>query len=149
MSTEDDEIADIALQYGAEVMRRPLWLADDRIGTQAVMQYIIRNQLTPWPDQLCCIYPCAPMLSAETLRKAAILLTPGTPYVVPVATWLRDPGQFYFGNGNAFDFGAALNVNGTKILWIDPNTECDINDWNDWHRAEDMYAKLHGIQQCA
>jgi len=144
VSTEDEEIADIALQFGAEVLKRPPHLSHNHIGTQEVMQQALHD--LDANGSACCIYPCAPMLSSETLRRAKKMLTPGVPYVVPVATWLRDPGQFYFGSVNAFLFGAALHTTGTRMLWIDPATECDINTEEDWKRAEQMYLNLKGQQ---
>lgn len=140
VSTDNEDIVEVAGEYGAAWLLRPATLADDETGTQEVM----RHHLLTLPDVefACCIYPCAPMLTARTLRKARALLTPGTPYVVPVGTWLRDPGQFYFGDASAFRMGMALNTSGTKIVRIDANTDCDINLPEDWARAELMYAKL-------
>ena len=144
VSTDCFDIAEVANNYGAEVMMRHADFAKDEVGTQEV----IRNALDTLeiteqysPMYTCCLYATAPMLQPHTLRRAKMMLSPGVPYVVPVATWLRDPGQFYFGNTNAFKFGAALNTNRTQIIWIDPATECDINTPEDWERAKRIYKK--------
>lgn len=144
VSTDSRKIGAIAGQYGAEILWREFALAQDHIGTQEVMERELMRlgEAGDWFDHACCIYPCAPMLKPETLVKARELLTGDTPYVVPVATWLRDPGQFYYGNSNAFTFRKALHGNGTKIVWIDPRTECDINTEEDWTRAKEMYQAL-------
>lgn len=145
VSTDDAEIASISMGFGAQVLWRPAQLADDNTGTQEVMQYHMNKMR--YFDMACCIYPTAPMLSARTLIDAAKLLTDGTRYVVPVAKWLRDPGQFYFGTTESFAQNYRLIEVWTRIFSINPNTECDINTEEDWHRAEQMYAALYGITE--
>lgn len=144
VSTDDPEIAAVATEYGATPLMRSAELSRDEIGTQQVMRAVLEQLAEDRIVHACCVYPCAPMLSADTLRRAYKLLTPGTPYVVPVGTWLRDPGQFYFGNANAFLCGADLHTSGTKMLWIDPATEIDINTQDDWRQAEQMFLTLKG-----
>lgn len=145
VSTDSHHIAAIAGGCGAEILWREPAMAQDHIGTQEVMDCELTRIYeggSIWYDHACCIYPCAPMLRPHTLRKAKELLTGDTPYVVPVGTWLQDPGQFYYGNSNAFLFKKELHGNGTRMVWIDPATEIDINTPADWHKAEAMYAKL-------
>jgi len=48
VSTEDEEIAEVARHYGAEVDIRPMHLADDRTTTtEVLLDYIQRNWLEP------------------------------------------------------------------------------------------------------
>lgn len=149
VSTDDDEIGAVASMYGARWIRRSSAMAADDVGTQEVVADALwyledakRDSMRfvePYRD-VCCIYPCSPMLSAETLIAAhALLVTTGDDYVVPVASWLRDPGQFYFGTARAFRERVPLIGVGTRIIAIDPETECDINTVADWGRAERMY----------
>jgi N-acylneuraminate cytidylyltransferase len=140
VSTDDDEIAAVAIQYGAEVHRRA---PDDGVrGTQEVAAEVLKG--IPNAELACVIYATAPMLSAETLQCAVdMLMRNDAPYVVPVATWLRDPGQFYFGEADAFLAGEPLTW--SQLMPIDPCTECDINLEEDWLRAEKMYGELHGL----
>lgn len=42
VSTEDEEIAGIAKEYGAEVLGRPIGLASDSTPTEAVLEYVIK-----------------------------------------------------------------------------------------------------------
>jgi len=72
VSTDDNEIAEIAKKYGAEVpFIRPIELANDYIGTTAV----IESATTWYKDKginvvnVCCIYPTAPLLKKEYLIK--------------------------------------------------------------------------------
>lgn len=69
VSTDDDEIASIAEQYGAEVLKRPAELADDYATTVAVIRHAIDNIGQNFTN-ICCIYPCTPLLKSEYLTKS-------------------------------------------------------------------------------
>ena len=43
VSTDSDEIAKVALKYGAKVHMRPKELADDYTGTGAVVNYVVKE----------------------------------------------------------------------------------------------------------
>ena len=72
VSTDDQEVADIALQYGAEVpFLRPANISDDHATTMDVIQHALK-----WCDEealgvefVCCIYATAPFITAESLQK--------------------------------------------------------------------------------
>ncbi len=143
VSTDDLEIAEVAKQYGAEVMMRSEEMSQDEVGTQQVIGYVL-NQIGIF-KHACCLYPCAPLLDYRTLQRAyKSLVTSGSPYVFPVGNWLRDPGQFYFGQSDYFLAELPLNADGTHIIHIDANTDCDINLPEDWEQAEQMYEELYG-----
>jgi pseudaminic acid cytidylyltransferase len=141
VSTDDDTIAQIAQRAGAKIIPRSGYMAGDEAGTQSVVKAALLS-LGAQTGTCCCIYPCAPMLRPETLVLARRVLLDKC-YVVPVATWLRDPGQFYFGHTEAFLNDIPLLSLDTRLLPIDPATECDINTEEDWIRAEAMYARLY------
>ena len=77
VSTDDDEIASIALDLGAQVpFRRPSVLADDYSGTTDVVIHSI-----DWAEQagfsleaICCLYATAPFVTADVLRHGLQLL---------------------------------------------------------------------------
>lgn len=72
VSTDDQEIADVALQYGAEVpFLRPADLADDFATTLDVMQHAITWCYDQqWAiDKVCCIYATAPFILPEYIQK--------------------------------------------------------------------------------
>jgi N-acylneuraminate cytidylyltransferase len=155
VSTEDEEIGHIAASYGAAWLLRAAPDAEDEVGTQAVMQRALLTlddakldsmRYVPPFAYACCIYATAPMLAPETLCRAyEQLRASGKDYVVPVAHWLQDPAQFYFGRAAAFRNEVPLLEAGTLLMPIDPRTACDINTMADWSRAENMYATLKGI----
>lgn len=88
VSTDDEEIASIARQAGADVpFMRPANLADDHTPTVPVISHAIDFcKQQGWPiEAVCCIYPGVPLLEAESIREAYALLTPGgCHYVFPV-----------------------------------------------------------------
>lgn len=72
VSTEDAEIAEIAKQYGAEVIERPSHIAEDR---STVVQVCIHALETyPEIDLMCCVYATAVLLAPETIVAAHALL---------------------------------------------------------------------------
>lgn len=77
VSTDDDEIADVALRHGAEVpFRRPPELANDHATTLAVIAHAV-----DWlgahgvaPEGACCLYATAPLVDPADLRRGLELL---------------------------------------------------------------------------
>ena len=73
VSTEDREIAKIALNYGAEVpFFRPHKLADDYASTLAVISHAVEEcEKLGWLiEEACCIYPASPFINVDDLKKA-------------------------------------------------------------------------------
>lgn len=88
VSTDDEEIADISRQLGAEVpFTRPAQLADDHTPTVPVVAHAIgaMKALNRTFDHVCCLYPACPLLEASDLQQAFELLqATDAPYVFPV-----------------------------------------------------------------
>jgi pseudaminic acid cytidylyltransferase len=77
VSTDDDEIARCAINYGAEApFRRPYNLADDFTPTREVINHAIQefSAMSVHPDQVCCIYATAPFLESADLVSSLQLL---------------------------------------------------------------------------
>jgi N-acylneuraminate cytidylyltransferase len=73
VSTDDADIAELALAHGAQVpFLRPAELADDFTGTAAVIVHAL--QQLPAFDYACCVYATAPLLQARFLREGFELL---------------------------------------------------------------------------
>jgi len=77
VSTDDQEIADVALKYGAEVpFLRPSNIADDFATTLDVMQHAVawcKDQ--QWHvDKVCCIYATAPFILPEDIKQGFVEL---------------------------------------------------------------------------
>lgn len=78
VSTDDDEIAEVACAWGAEVpFKRPAELADEFTSTVSVIAHAIRflRERGDDPDYVCCIYATAPLMLAKDLREGFQLLT--------------------------------------------------------------------------
>jgi len=72
VSTDDEEIADVAQQYGAEApFIRPADLSNDFANTAPVIKHAIEWLFSQDinPEFVCCIYATAPFLQADDLVK--------------------------------------------------------------------------------
>ncbi len=72
VSTDDAEIAKISKKYGAEVpFMSSKKNSDDHAGTEEVVMEVLTklNQSNNGSDRYCVIYPTAPMLSKELLKR--------------------------------------------------------------------------------
>ena len=73
VSTDDDEIAEVAKKYSAQVpFVRPDELSNDHVGTIPVIKHAIewieneKNSI----DNVCCLYATAPFLQSQIISKA-------------------------------------------------------------------------------
>ena len=89
VSTDDQEIAHIALEWGAEApFKRPLELADDFTPTVPVIAHAIRACKTlGWDiEYVCCIYPGVPFIQDADIKQALDLLqSSDAAYSFPIA----------------------------------------------------------------
>ncbi|WP_404398613.1 pseudaminic acid cytidylyltransferase [Idiomarina loihiensis] len=100
VSTDDDEIADVARHYGADVpFKRPDNLADDHTPTIPVIKHAVQwyeEHVNP-VDFVCCLYATAPFLDAKDIQRGLSLLQESdadyafsvTSYAFPIQRALR------------------------------------------------------------
>ncbi|MFT4089218.1 MAG: pseudaminic acid cytidylyltransferase [Asticcacaulis sp.] len=102
VSTDDDAIAKLAVDYGAEApFVRPPELSDDHTGTGDVVRHAIDWLSTQGhtPEAVCCIYATAPFLTAERLQQGWDALQGRrfafsvTTYAFPIQRALRQTAQ--------------------------------------------------------
>ena len=75
VSTDDDEIAELARACGAQVpFMRPAELADDFTGTAAVIAHALQAMQGQAVDFACCLYATAPLLQTRFLQQGLGLL---------------------------------------------------------------------------
>ncbi len=77
VSTDDDEIAQVAIKYGAEVpFVRPKKLSDDFSGTHEVIGHAVRwlEDYGDVIDYACCLYATAPLIQIKDLIKGFKLI---------------------------------------------------------------------------
>jgi pseudaminic acid cytidylyltransferase len=91
VSTDDQEIADVALQYGAEVpFLRPEKLSDDHATTMDVIQHAIGwCRKHEWSvNNACCIYATAPFILPEYIQQGLdALAVNGVEYAFSATTF--------------------------------------------------------------
>lgn len=149
VSTEDNEIAEIAEKYEAKVLWRPDELAVNEVGTQEVMKHacnLIFGEDYTALDMACCIYPTAPLLTSINLTSGLQALRSNRymEYAFSIGTKpLHDAGQFYWGYVRSFLRGEAIFGERSIIFPIEEERVCDINTMDDWKEAEEKYAKLN------
>jgi pseudaminic acid cytidylyltransferase len=80
VSTDDEEIAEIASEWGAEVpFLRPAELSDDFVATTEVIAHATQWAIDQKNDleSVCCIYATAPFIKVEDLKRAREALDSG------------------------------------------------------------------------
>lgn len=143
VSTDSDEIGEVAQTYGAKRLGREYEEAQDHIGTQQVMRGALKRIWSDYITHACCIYPTAPMMTVQDLVHALDLLqrNPTAEYAFAVAAEPFGPaGMFYFGRAQAFIHDRPLVAETSIMIPISPTRAIDINTEEDWIRAEEMYA---------
>ncbi len=104
VSTDDPEIAGIALKAGASV---PFFRSEEMSGDFASTDDVIMEVLTEYQkngaefDAFCCIYPTAPFLTGKRL-KAAMDLLDTADSVIPVVPFSYPPQRGLVVNKNGF-----------------------------------------------
>lgn len=106
VSTDDDEIAVVAEQHGAEApFRRPAELADDHAGTVPVIAHAIEwlQARGEPPGEVCCLYATAPFVRPGDIERGLKALESGdadyafsvTSYAFPIqrALQITDAGR--------------------------------------------------------
>lgn len=180
VSTDDDEIADVAKSYGAGVpFLRPDDLANDYAGTIPVIK-----QAVEWYEsqgiqlsEVCCIYATAPFIQVKYIQQAyQNLLSTGADYCFPVCHFPSpiqrafklneqarvemfhpenfnarsqdleeayfDAGQFYWGKPEAFKSEKPFFSPVSTFVMLPSYLVQDIDNMDDWKRAEVMYQVL-------
>ena len=178
VSTDDDLIADVAKNVGAEVpFLRPSDLADDHTATVPVIQHAIKELSIDEKSVVSCIYATAPFISDQDLKASVdqvresdcAYVLPVTAYPYPIQRALRleggrlamvepdnwavrsqdleerfhDTGQFYSGLAKYWNEGVPLLGERSCPMVIPSYRVQDIDNEEDWIRAENLYRLLN------
>lgn len=99
VSTDSEEIAKIAVEYGAKVpFLRSADASNDYAGTDAVCREVLREYEKRGKtfDYMVCLYPCAPFVTGEKLRNAMKLFVEKDAEIVfPVVAYSSPPQRSY------------------------------------------------------
>jgi pseudaminic acid cytidylyltransferase len=130
VSTDDDEIAQIACSFGAKVpFLRSGKSSDDFATTAEVLQEVLASYkaIDKEYTYACCIYPTAPFVDAPSLTKAFTLLTEkALDSVFPIQRF-------------SFPIQRALVFKDSKLAWLQPE--------NAKKRSQDLEARYHDTGQ--
>ena len=99
VSTDDEEIAEVAVKHGAKVpWLRDGNLSDDHSTTLSVMKHEISklNTVLNEDSNICCIYPATPLIRSSYLSKGYELLINGSWNYVFSAVKVNSPPERYF-----------------------------------------------------
>ena len=102
VSTDDEEIADIAVSHGATIpWLRPKDLSDDFTTTVSVIQDAVKRiQLSQLDlEHICCIYPATPLLKPNYLSQGLKILENGDWDYVFSGSKASTPPQRFFSLG--------------------------------------------------
>lgn len=177
VSTDDVEIAEIAKHFGAKVpFMRSEKTANDFATTADVLEEVVFEYKKRGKtfDELCCIYPCVPFLTADVINNAyekfktsgADRLTPVVKYSFPIQRAFKlneqclleyrepenapkrsqDLEPMYHDVG-MFYFYKTEKMNSDKIamLEMDEAMVQDIDNDSDWQMAEMKYRIMHNV----
>lgn len=104
VSTDDPEIAGIAVKYGASVpFFRSEATANDYASTDDVIMEVLKTyeERGEHFDNFCCIYPTAPFVTGERLKQAMDLLA-DSDSVMPVVPFSYPPQRGLLISGEGF-----------------------------------------------
>ncbi len=108
VSTEDQEIAKLAEKAGAKV---PFFRSENTAGDYATTTDVIEEVLAAYKERgmefeyACCIYPTAPFVTADCLRKAmGTLESKGADSLIPVVRFSFPPQRAVIVNDGKMQF---------------------------------------------
>ena len=153
VSTDSDEIANIAAEYGAEVpFLRPKQLSDDFSGTHEVVGHAVEwiEEKISKLDYVCCIYATAPLIQDNDLVKGFEIIQKGnwdsviasTSYSYPIFRSFKKNSQgglkmifpeFY--NSRSQDLPEIYHDAG-QFYWAKPEI---------WKKPSEMYNEKNAI----
>ena len=177
VSTDDAEIAEVAKKYGADVpFMRSEKTSNDYATTADVLNEVVSEYKNRGKvfDELCCIYPCVPFLTADVLKKAyekfitsnADRLTPVVKYSFPIqrafkvnekglleyrelenATKRSQDLEAMYHDVGMFYFYKIDKIDSDEIamLEMDETMIQDIDNESDWQMAEMKYRVMHNV----
>ena len=133
VSTDDNEIAQVALSYGAEVpFIRPIWLAGDDLGNNPVIKHAVSSIIDDVCNLgfVCCIYATAPFVTPDDLKRGLeTLVSTGSDFSFAVTSY-------------AFPIQRTIRINSENIIeMVNPEhfhtRSQDLDEV--WHDAGQFY----------
>jgi pseudaminic acid cytidylyltransferase len=130
VSTDDNEIAELAIELGASVpFMRSAKTADDYAGTADVIDEVLREYINRNCEfeYVCCVYPTAPFVTAEKLIEGfKLLIESRADSLTPVANF-------------SYPIQRALKIENGRLLRMWPEYEQS--------RSQDLVPTYHDVGQ--
>ena len=128
VSTEDAEIADVAQHFGADVLARPLALADDHTPTGTVIAAALESLAIAGEayDYVCCLYATSVFVTPEALKRGHQALNNGAQFAVSVAEF-------------EYPIERALRIRDNGLAMVDPSKRLT--------RSQDLDPAYHDAAQ--
>ena len=96
ISTDDDDISDIATQFNVEILTRPKYLATDNSKMLPVLQHAVKKiKLDNISDKLIILQPTSPLRKSTQIDEAFSLLDSNWTSVVSVCETEHTPYKMY------------------------------------------------------
>lgn len=131
VSTDDEEIAELSLSFGAKIpWMRPKVLANDYTTTLEVIQDAAKKIKTSHSDlrSICCLYPTTPLLKTQFLVKAQEIL-------------LKNDWNYVFS-------GLKVNTSPYRFFSLEENEEVKmLFPQNEMSRTQDLPPVYHDAGQ--
>jgi len=94
VSSEDQEIIDIAKEYGAQIHNRNLTLASDHATVNEVCESVLSDYgIQDENHYFCMVYATAALITADTIRRSFSLFEKGINYIMGVSNYNYSPVQ--------------------------------------------------------
>lgn len=154
VSTDDDEIAQTALDYGIQVVHRPPNLARDDTPMYPVIGHAIKYMKLTDGDAVCLLQPTSPLRRYEDIDACCALMNDfvGAKAVVSVAKGKQAPnGAVYVGFVHWLNKGGNFDSWEPMMYEMPPERSADINTIEEFGAAEtqavmnDAVTKYHGV----
>jgi N-acylneuraminate cytidylyltransferase len=149
VSTEDNEIAEVATSNGARVLFRNQNLADDYTNTVDVISSAVqqlKNDSLLHTEYICCVYPVNPMLSTDRIIEGlSILKNSNLDYVFTAKKYESNPARALSQDEN----GLSRMINPDLLNTRSQDLPDLVHDaamfyWGTSHAWIDKHPVLHG-----
>lgn len=113
VSTDDKQIGDTAMKFGASI---PFFRSETNANDFATTMDVIEEVLAEYQskgksfDNVCCLYPCAPLITPESLIRAFNTLGKNIDSVVPIVQY-------------SFPIQRAFKISGKTVQYMRPEHE--------------------------
>ena len=130
VSTDDDEIAEVARRFGARVpFKRSALNSNDQASTADVLLEVIsqyKDAGKVW-DFFCCLYPAAPLITPQKIKKGyQLMIESGADSLIPVVKF-------------SYPIQRALSVEKGRLFRVEPKYSES--------RSQDLPARYHDAGQ--